>query len=609
MNINNLIYGEAHGLIKLDSSSIDGKNDFYNLVFDHIKVDNVKVERVDKINLKQFNLKPFANVFDQKVEFSYNEVQYSFTFDEIVLNNLEIEENITTISNEKYCKFKGNFYSNIQFIEIEKQQAKKEEVVLSKKNIVSESKTESEKVEKTILKSDGNGGCFGRSNKSETKNLDTQEKKAGCFSNSENYNDVKKFYKVNSDYLKTEKEKSIDLRKQYWANQKKVRQEVYNRNYSPFRNISSSFLNTLSLLVCFVGLIILTLLFLNSSNSNDTTLASIGLIALSILLLLGWFLPAVSTTFRGRILRWIATIFSLFILFVTISSLLTNVDDYDYDRDREDDTEIIDDTLIPNDDDEKVILDPDESDAEGNDNSDQNKEDKNPTTEKVIKRSLSWNDFQNLNYNEDFKTSVKDYNDGKQYLSRLNIAYTGKDFWTRLYANVVRHESKKNKYIKKMYSELLPENNKSLSRREKLDAIITSVQEIPYYLVHEGSCSQSARQSSFSREYHLKGEPCLASKKYGLALPSEFSANFKGDCDTRSLFLYMFLKQIGYDVAILVSEAYGHAILGVNIPGSGKYVKYRGKRYLTLETTSKGWKIGQLPPNCNDTRKWRVALN
>ena len=609
MNINNLIYGEAHGLIKLDSSSIDGKNDFYNLVFDHIKVDNVKVERVDKINLKQFNLKPFANVFDQKVEFSYNEVQYSFTFDEIILNNLEIEENITTISNEKYCKFKGNFYSNIQFIEIEKQQPKKEEVVLSKKNIVSESKTESEKVEKTILKSDGNGGCFGRSNKSETKNLDTQEKKAGCFSNSENYNDVKKFYKVNSDYLKTEKEKSSDLRKQYWANQKKVRQEVYNRNYSPFRNISSSFLNTLSLLVCFVGLIILTLLFLNSSNSNDTTLASIGLIALSILLLLGWFLPAVSTTFRGRILRWIASIFSLFILFVTISSLLTNVDDYDYDRDREDDTEIIDDTLIPNDDDEKVILDPDESDAEGNDNSGQNKEDKNPTTEKVIKRSLSWNDFQNLNYNEDFKTSVKDYNDGKQYLSRLNIAYTGKDFWTRLYANVVRHESKKNKYIKKMYSELLPENNKSLSRREKLDAIITSVQEIPYYLVHEGSCSQSARQSSFSREYHLKGEPCLASKKYGLALPSEFSANFKGDCDTRSLFLYMFLKQIGYDVAILVSEAYGHAILGVNIPGSGKYVKYRGKRYLTLETTSKGWKIGQLPPNCNDTRKWRVALN
>ena len=609
MNINNLIYGEAHGLIKLDSSSIDGKNDFYNLVFDHIKVENVKVERVDKINLKQFNLKPFANVFDQKVEFSYNEVQYNFTFDEIVLNNLEIEENITTISNEKYCKFKGNFYSNIQFIEIEKQQPKKEEVVLSKKNIVSESKTESEKVEKTILESDGNGGCFGRSNKSETKNLDTQEKKAGCFSNSENYNDVKKFYKVNSDYLKTEKEKSSNLRKQYWANQKKVRQEVYNRNYSPFRNISSSFLNTLSLLVCFVGLIILTLLFLNSSNSNDSTLASVGLIALSILLLLGWFLPAVSTTFRGRILRWIATIFSLFILFVTISSLLTNVDDYDYDRDREDDTEIIDDTLIPNDDDEKVILDPDESDTEGNDNSDQNKEDKNPTTEKVIKRSLSWNDFQNLNYNEDFKTSVKDYNDGKQYLSRLNIAYTGKDFWTRLYANVVRHESKKNKYIKKMYSELLPENNKSLSRREKLDAIITSVQEIPYYLVHEGSCSQSARQSSFSREYHLKGEPCLASKKYGLALPSEFSANFKGDCDTRSLFLYMFLKQIGYDVAILVSEAYGHAILGVNIPGSGKYVKYRGKRYLTLETTSKGWKIGQLPPNCNDTRKWRVALN
>ena len=71
----------------------------------------------------------------------------------------------------------------------------------------------------------------------------------------------------------------------------------------------------------------------------------------------------------------------------------------------------------------------------------------------------------------------------------------------------------------------------------------------------------------------------------------------------------MFLKQLGYDTAILISEAYGHAILGVNIPGQGKYVKHKGKKYLTLETTSKGWKIGQLPPSCNDTRKWRVALN
>ena len=145
---------------------------------------------------------------------------------------------------------------------------------------------------------------------------------------------------------------------------------------------------------------------------------------------------------------------------------------------------------------------------------------------------------------------MKDYNDGKQYLSRLNIAYTGKDFWTRLYANVVRHESKKNKYIKKMYSELLPENNKSLSRREKLDAIITSVQEIPYYLVLKEVVLKCKTKLIFKR-ISSKGEPCLASKKYGLALPSEFSANFKGDCDTRSLFLYMFLKQIGYDVAIL----------------------------------------------------------
>lgn len=605
MKINHLFYGKAHGLIKLEGSLIDGKNDFYDLNFEHIKVEDVKIEKVEKVNLNEFKLKPFAELKDQWVEFTFRTTNYNIEFEQAVLNNLEVIEEIRTITNERYCKFKGDFFSEISFIELKETEELPKKIQLEKKEKVDQSIKETRKVEIPVLESESKSGCFGGSKKTIAKENTAQQSSGGCFGNNKNYTDVKKFYDVNANYLEEEKKKSAEIRKEYWKDQKRKREEVYKGDYSPFRNIGSSFINSLTLIISIIGLIILSLFVINNQNSSDTSLATFALVSLSLFMILGWFLPSLKSTFRGRIFRWLSTLLSLFVLFISIATLLPEGDDYDYDRDREDDTEIIDDSLT----DDDIIPDNTDDDSETKKVED-NEDVDPPKTEKVIKRSLSWKDFERNNYKEEFKTSVTDYNDGKQYLNRLNIPYTGANFWSKLYSKVVRHESKKNKYIKKMYTQLKPTiEGKSLNKRQKLDAIITSVQEIPYYLVHEGSCSQSARQSQFSRQYHQKGEPCLASKKYGLALPSEFSANFKGDCDTRALFLYMFLKQMGYDVAILISEAYGHAILGVNIPGQGKYVKYRGKRYLTLETTSKGWKIGQLPPNCSDTRKWRVALN
>ena len=53
-----------------------------------------------------------------------------------------------------------------------------------------------------------------------------------------------------------------------------------------------------------------------------------------------------------------------------------------------------------------------------------------------------------------------------------------------------------------------------------------------------------------------------------------------GDCDTKSIYLFAILKKLGYDVAILVSDFYQHAILGIALPGRGDYIKYQGKKYL-----------------------------
>jgi hypothetical protein len=47
--------------------------------------------------------------------------------------------------------------------------------------------------------------------------------------------------------------------------------------------------------------------------------------------------------------------------------------------------------------------------------------------------------------------------------------------------------------IRKMFIDLKPSNDiQALKPIDQLNAILTSIQAIPYYLVHEGSCQQSA---------------------------------------------------------------------------------------------------------------------
>ena len=81
--------------------------------------------------------------------------------------------------------------------------------------------------------------------------------------------------------------------------------------------------------------------------------------------------------------------------------------------------------------------------------------------------------------------------------------------------------------------------------------------------------------------YHIK--PCVPYVNLGLYSPVEFLTTRAGDCDTRVLWACLVLKKLGYDVAVLISEKYGHAMLGGNMNGRGKYLKYKNKKYLFWE--------------------------
>jgi hypothetical protein len=70
-----------------------------------------------------------------------------------------------------------------------------------------------------------------------------------------------------------------------------------------------------------------------------------------------------------------------------------------------------------------------------------------------------------------------------------------------------------------------------------------------------------------------------------------------GDCEDTSILTAALLRQIGYDVVLLIFRDPPHAAVGAYCVGCpGTYWEYGGRRYFYLETTAPGWQIGQAPP-------------
>ncbi|MHA8067570.1 hypothetical protein V7S76_12930 [Aquirufa sp. ROCK2-A2] len=180
--------------------------------------------------------------------------------------------------------------------------------------------------------------------------------------------------------------------------------------------------------------------------------------------------------------------------------------------------------------------------------------------------------------------------------------------------------------ISKVYQELVKKDEKTIDayahifdslntankwdRQQLAEAIVTSIQTIPYVLVHDQSCQQAIKESgsSFLIQYHKDGKECLPNIKFGIQGGYEFLHNLKGDCDTRSLLCFELLSRYKYPVAMLISEEYGHCILGIDLPMRGKYVGNAKRKYLVWETTAPGFKPGELSPEISDMDKWHIAI-
>ena len=224
------------------------------------------------------------------------------------------------------------------------------------------------------------------------------------------------------------------------------------------------------------------------------------------------------------------------------------------------------------------------------------------TTSELVTNKLYWKDYDNDDYYEYFSIKYFDYLSSLKYKNGLLYVSS----YSELYEKVSKYDKNKITLIYNTLNQIRIDEN--MNKRKFAEVLVSFVQTIPYSLVMRDNCDSAYSSDQNVRKMINDGVSCDGPVYAGVYSPIEFIKNFKGDCDSRTLFLYTLFKKFNYDIVILNSDLYAHSIIGVNLPSTGRYKTYLGKRYYTWETTNKGWQLGVLPPTANIMKYWYVAL-
>jgi hypothetical protein len=152
------------------------------------------------------------------------------------------------------------------------------------------------------------------------------------------------------------------------------------------------------------------------------------------------------------------------------------------------------------------------------------------------------------------------------------------EFWAIVYKIIISNN--KNRLTNLAYAFSWFQEKNELSDRETLEIIIDFIQQIPYE---------------------------IPDNYYGLYSPAEVLYLNAGDCDSKTLFAALILKQLGYDTALFYSNKYAHVMLGLNVPSTGEYIELNGRPYYFTEMTAPGWQIGEISPDCADLKYWYIV--
>jgi len=218
-----------------------------------------------------------------------------------------------------------------------------------------------------------------------------------------------------------------------------------------------------------------------------------------------------------------------------------------------------------------------------------------------------WRDFDFNSYETTLEVWEADYHQSHNHRKTLKRprAQSSRAYWSQIYQNLINFDVYKLDRVLQNFMAI--GKDKQLNSLEFAKMVVSCVQHIPYVLIYSDPC-ENLKNESPSLQEMAQQHACKGPVKFGLQSPTEFMYDLKGDCDTRTVFLFTILSRLGYKVCILNSEVYGHSMFGIVLPTAGKYKSYQGEQYYFWETTAKGWDIGVLPPEMGQVNHWEVVL-
>lgn len=225
---------------------------------------------------------------------------------------------------------------------------------------------------------------------------------------------------------------------------------------------------------------------------------------------------------------------------------------------------------------------------------------------------INWEDFVENHYTGEYSTTLRQVTQSHNFHTALADMEVPEDvvrYWRGVYQLLSRNDGKKMDSLTTFFKNRA--DSLSLNPAQQAEMVVSFIQQIPYYLVHEGTCDQAVEDGNdFVVSYHRQGKPCVPNAVAGVQSPYEFIHDLRGDCDTRTLMAWTILSAMDIPSSVWISQTYGHSVLGVGVPAGGNnYKTVHGIRHFAVELTAEGYRLGMISPDQTDMDNWQVIVH
>ncbi|MFM7681378.1 MAG: hypothetical protein ACKO7P_01345 [Bacteroidota bacterium] len=228
-----------------------------------------------------------------------------------------------------------------------------------------------------------------------------------------------------------------------------------------------------------------------------------------------------------------------------------------------------------------------------------------------------WTNYQGEKFSYSFPNATFDKEINIQTTNNKDVSLE------KIYSEKLEGASKRTQEIRewlKRYGDII-RIKKATNIRFILDLVVSHIQSLPYFFVHDYDCGLINVTDPVAKKWHNNhghNKSCIAKITYGVLSPEQFTHFQKGDCDSKTIFGYFVLKYLKsilkidetqLDIKVLYSKLYRHTVLGIYILNTNNvgndFIKFKGKKYYAWEVTGR-YPLGFLPSSINNMSHWEI---